>query len=86
MSPRLCAELANIRPLTAAEARDEYAAVAHAMTDEQLAREIARVEALPGSEFRRLANDEADERRNHAALLAAMAPPTRWTATPGGAK
>ena len=86
MSPRLCAELAAIRPLTAAEARDEYAAVVHAMTDEQLAREVARLEALPGAEFRRLANEEADGRQFRAALLAAMAPPTRWTATTGGAR
>ncbi|MGN9802025.1 hypothetical protein [Micromonospora sp. L32] len=62
MSPRLCAELAAIRPVTVAEACTEYAANVHAMTDEQLAREVARVEALPGCEFRRLANAEADER------------------------
>ncbi|MFE9955876.1 hypothetical protein [Micromonospora sp. NPDC005299] len=79
MSPRLCAELAAIRPLTVAEACAEYAAHVGAMTDEQLAREVARVEALPGCEFRRIANEVADERRT------AMAPPTRWTATTGGA-
>ncbi|MFG2165552.1 hypothetical protein [Micromonospora chersina] len=84
MSPRLCAELAAIKPLTASEARTEYAAVVHDMTDEQLAREIARVEALPGCEFRRLANEEYDARQFRAELLAAMAPPTRWTATTGG--
>jgi hypothetical protein len=62
VSPRLSAELAAIRPVTAAEARDEYAAVVHRMTDEQLAREVARVEALQGCEFRRLANAEYDRR------------------------
>ena len=86
VSPRLCAELAAIRPLTPAEARQEYAAHLHGMTDERLAREVARLEALPGCEFRRLANDEYDARAYRAALAAAMAPPTRWTATHGGAK
>lgn len=84
MSPRLCAELAAIRPLTADQARTEYAAHLGDMTDERLAREVARLEALPGGEFRRLANDEYDARAYRAALAAAMAPDTRWTATTGG--
>ena len=77
MDARLCAELRSIKPVTLAEALAEYAADVKKLTDEQLAHEVARVEALPGG-YCRIANDEADARQNRAALLAAMAPPQRW--------
>src|SRR5690606_29368350 len=55
-------ERAAIRPVTVADACGEYADRLRAMTDEQVDREAARVEALPGCEFRRLAAAEFDRR------------------------
>ena len=64
-------------------------------TGEQLAATAAYWAALPGriaAEHRHLIDEEFEVRQAirhdiesaHADLLAAMAPPTRWTATPGG--
>lgn len=80
MTPHLCAELAAIRPLTLAGALDEYAATVHAMTDEQLLREVARVEALPGSGFRQRANDEVElrDRLRWLAFVDSFRPVGRW--------
>lgn len=72
-----CAAIAPADPTT------EWEQLVAGMSDAQLARTVDRLEALPGGEFRRIACAEFD-RRAHAELLAATAPPTRWTATPGG--
>ncbi|MGC1213261.1 MAG: hypothetical protein WA890_18575 [Micromonospora sp.] len=80
MNARLCAELRAIKPVTDDDICTKYTAQVKAMTDEQLAREVARVEALPGSGYRRIANDEADRRTATAwtALVDRMRPAGTW--------
>ncbi|MCZ7434800.1 hypothetical protein O7598_31185 [Micromonospora sp. WMMC241] len=63
------AECAAIRPLTVADACRRYAVRLVRMTDEQLAVEAARVEALPGSEYRALVDEQIQIRRAQGTVL-----------------
>lgn len=77
VSPAFCAEARAIRPVTLESALAEYAADVAGMSDEQLAVEYARIEALPGGAYRRVLDEEIGE-RDARALIASMAPTLRW--------
>ncbi|WP_433651063.1 hypothetical protein ACQP2C_00020 [Micromonospora zamorensis] len=96
MSPATASALSRIAPLDLEHALDVYAARLKDMTDAQLTEERHRLEGQwPLGEPHRLANAEFEVRlavqhdidSGYAALVAEMAPPTRWNATtPGGAQ
>lgn len=89
MSPATASALSRIAPLDLDHALDVYAARLRGMSDEQLTEERHRLEGQwPLGEPHRLANAEFEVRlavkhdldSGYAALVAAMAPPTRWEA------
>ncbi|ATO14658.1 hypothetical protein CO540_13155 [Micromonospora sp. WMMA2032] len=68
------AKCAQIPAMTVADACRRYAARLVRMTDEQLAVEAARIEALPGHDFRHLVDEEFEIRRAMGSVLRPTTP------------
>ena len=83
----MTAALRDVAPLDPIQALRDYGTHLAAMTDDQLAVERARVEALPRGMAHRLVDREVEARQaqqhereiaDWSARCAAMAPPARW--------
>ncbi|MEU4781070.1 hypothetical protein [Micromonospora sp. NPDC023633] len=83
----MTAALRDVQPLDLVQALRDYAAHLAVMTDDELAVERARIEALPRGMAHRLVDREVEARQalQHEreiaaweALVAAMAPPCCW--------